>query len=185
MDNDSTTRLLDQLRSGAKFKPGEDGEKWGTVVSMKTFELSVGDKAYRVDVEKFNGKRALVRVDGKRYEVEVRKSAGVVSKPAPVSTPAQPVVQKATPLAPEPPLAPVRSVPSGGEVTAPMPGLILDIMVAVGDHVVAGTPVIKMEAMKMENEIPSPVNGTVKTIAVKVGDNVSTDETLIAIEEDG
>jgi len=75
---------------------------------MKTFELSVGDKAYRVDVEKFDGKRALVRVDGKRYEVEVKKGAGVVSKPAPVSTPAQPVVQKATPLAPEPPLAPVR-----------------------------------------------------------------------------
>jgi biotin carboxyl carrier protein len=64
-----------------------------------------------------------------------------------------------------------------------MPGLILDIMVASGDQVVAGTPIIKMEAMKMENEIPSPVNGTVKTIAVKVGDNVSTDETLMVIEE--
>jgi biotin carboxyl carrier protein len=64
-----------------------------------------------------------------------------------------------------------------------MPGLILDIMVAVGDQVVAGTPVIKMEAMKMENQIPSPVNGTVKEIAVKVGDNVSTDETLIVLEQ--
>jgi biotin carboxyl carrier protein len=65
-----------------------------------------------------------------------------------------------------------------------MPGLILDIMVAVGDQVVAGTPVIKMEAMKMENQIPSPVNGTVKTIAVKVGDNVSTDETLMVLEQE-
>ena len=64
-----------------------------------------------------------------------------------------------------------------------MPGLILEIMVAVGDQVMAGTPVMKMEAMKMENQIPSPANGTVKEIAVKVGDNVSTDETLIVLEQ--
>ena len=177
-----------RLRSGYSHDTGkfdDDGEKWGTVLSMKTFELSVGDKAYKVDVETFDGKRALVRVDGRPYEIEVKTGASVVPKPAPVSTRAQPVVQKVTPVAPEPPLAPVRTAPSGGEVTAPMPGLILEIMVAVGDHVVSGTPVVKMEAMKMENEIPSPVNGTVKTITVKKGDNVSTDETLMVIEEQG
>jgi biotin carboxyl carrier protein len=152
---------------------------------MKTFELSVGDKTYKIDVEKFDGKRALVRVDGKPYEIEVETGASAVSKPTPVSMPARLVVQKATPVAPEPPLAPVRTAPSGGEVTAPMPGLILEIMVAIGDHVVSGTPVVKMEAMKMENEIPSPVEGTVKTITVKAGDNVSTDETLMVIEEQG
>jgi biotin carboxyl carrier protein len=148
---------------------------------MKTFELSIGDKAYKIDVERFDGKRAIVKVDGKPYEIEVKKGSTAVSKPASVSTP-QPVPQKATPAAPEPPQAPVQSAPSGGEIIAPMPGLILDIMVAIGDQVAAGTPVVKMEAMKMENQIPSPVNGTVKTIAVKVGDNVSTDETLMVIE---
>lgn len=150
---------------------------------MKKFEFSIGDKAYKIDVEKFDGKRAVVRVDGKPYEIEVKKGSGEVSKPASASTPTQPVRQKATPAGPEPPLVPVQSAPSSGEVTAPMPGLILDIMVAVGDQVVAGTPVIKMEAMKMENQIPSPANGTVKEIAVKVGDNVSTDETLIVLEQ--
>jgi biotin carboxyl carrier protein len=63
-----------------------------------------------------------------------------------------------------------------------MPGLILDIMVSPGDVVAAGTPVVNMEAMKMENQIPSPVGGTVKTIAVKVGDNVLTDQILMVIE---
>ena len=106
---------------------------------MKTFEFSVGEKAYKVDVEKFDGKRALVRVDGKPYEIEVKTGPSVVPKPVPVSMPGQPVVQKTTPAAPEPPLAPVRTAPSGGKVTAPMPGLILEIMVAVGDHVVSGT----------------------------------------------
>ncbi|MBW2018695.1 MAG: acetyl-CoA carboxylase biotin carboxyl carrier protein subunit [Deltaproteobacteria bacterium] len=150
---------------------------------MKTFELSVGNKAYKVDIEKFDGKRALVRVDGKPYEVDVKKTAGTPSRRSPGSTPPTTIREKAPPAAPEPPIAPVPSAPSGGEVTAPMPGLILDIMVAAGDHVAAGTPVIKMEAMKMENMIPSPVNGTVKTIAVKVGDNVATDETLMVIEK--
>jgi biotin carboxyl carrier protein len=64
-----------------------------------------------------------------------------------------------------------------------MPGLILEIMVEAGDQVAAGTPIVKMEAMKMENEIPAPVSGTVKEIMVTVGDNVSTDETLMVIEE--
>jgi biotin carboxyl carrier protein len=64
-----------------------------------------------------------------------------------------------------------------------MPGLILEIMVAVGDQVTAGMPVMKMEAMKMENEIPSPANGTVQSIAVSVGDNVATDATLMVIAE--
>jgi biotin carboxyl carrier protein len=149
---------------------------------MKTFVLSVGDRAYSVDVERFDGKRALVRVDGKPYEVEVKKGVEEASKPSPVSMPGRPV-QKTTPTAPEPPQVPVRSTTSGGEVIAPMPGLILDIMVATGDEVVAGKPVIKIEAMKMENDISSPVNGRVKTIAVKVGDNVATDETLMVIEE--
>ena len=63
-----------------------------------------------------------------------------------------------------------------------MPGLILEIMVSAGDQVSAGTPVIKMEAMKMENEIPAPADGTVKTISVSVGDNVATDDTLMLIE---
>ena len=63
-----------------------------------------------------------------------------------------------------------------------MPGLILEIMVSAGDQVSAGTPVIKMEAMKMENEIPAPADGTVKTISVNVGDNVATDDTLMLLE---
>jgi biotin carboxyl carrier protein len=64
-----------------------------------------------------------------------------------------------------------------------MPGLILDVLVSLGDQVSAGMPVIKMEAMKMENDIPAPVSGTVKTISVKAGDNVATDETLMLIEQ--
>jgi len=151
-------------------------------VSKKTFELSVGDKAYKVDVEQFDGKRARVKVDGKPFEVEVKQTEGETRKPAPVPKAPAPATPSAKPATPEAPQVPVRSAPSGGEVIAPMPGLILDIMVSAGDQVSAGTPVIKMEAMKMENEIPAPADGTVKTISVNVGDSVATDDTLMLIE---
>ena len=64
-----------------------------------------------------------------------------------------------------------------------MPGLILEVMVSQGDRVAAGTPVVKIEAMKMENEIPAPANGTVREILVKKGDRVATDEILLTFDE--
>lgn len=152
-------------------------------MSKKTFELSVGEKTYKIDVESFDGKRASVRVDGRPYEIAVKEDSGASPKPASAPTSPQPISQKPTPAGPEPPQIPVPSAPSGGKITAPMPGLILDIMVNVGDRVSAGMPAVKMEAMKMENQIPSPVNGRVNTIMVKVGDNVSTDQTLMVIDE--
>ena len=151
---------------------------------MKTFEIIVGGRAYKIDIDKFDGKRAVVKVDGKPYEIDVKKAAEAVFTGAAGSMSSSTETQQAPHAAPEPPVVPIASVSSGGEVIAPMPGLILDVMVSVGDRVQAGTPVVKMEAMKMENEIPAPANGTVKEIRVKVGDSVSTDETLLVIDQD-
>ena len=54
-------------------------------------------------------------------------------------------------------------------VSSPMPGLILDIRVAVGDRVEAGLPVVIMEAMKMQNELATEVGGVVKELHVSLG----------------
>jgi len=67
-------------------------------------------------------------------------------------------------------------------VTSPMPGLILDVRVAVGDRVKAGTPVIIMEAMKMQNELVCEVDGIVRGISVQKNDAVESQATLIEIE---
>ncbi len=149
---------------------------------MKRFELTVGGKDYKIDIEKFDGKQAVVKVDGRPYEIDVKKTTEGHSPGRPASPPAGDT-QRVSPAVPEPPLPPIAAVPSGGQVVAPMPGMVLEIMVAVGDSVVAGMPVVKMEAMKMENEIPAAVNGVVKEIRVKVGDRVSTDEILLVIDE--
>ena len=62
-----------------------------------------------------------------------------------------------------------------------MPGVIVDVLVSVGDEVKAGDPVLVTEAMKMETEIQAPIAGTVKAIHVAKGDSVNPDETLIEI----
>ncbi len=71
-----------------------------------------------------------------------------------------------------------------GHVTTSMPGTIIEILVAVDDHVAAGDPVLISEAMKMETEIQSPLSGNVRAIHVEKGDSVNPDETLIEIEAD-
>lgn len=65
------------------------------------------------------------------------------------------------------------------EVRAPMPGLVLDIMVTEGQVADAGDSLLVLEAMKMENEIRAATGGTVSRIHVKPGDAVSKNDLLI------
>jgi biotin carboxyl carrier protein len=67
-------------------------------------------------------------------------------------------------------------------IKAPMPGLIIDIMVAVGQNVVAGTPLVVLSAMKMENIITSPGEGIIKSIEVEVKDAVDKGQLIIEME---
>ncbi len=68
--------------------------------------------------------------------------------------------------------------PEGGRLTAPMPGKILAILVKKGQQVKQGTPLLIMEAMKMEHTITAPHDGAVQEIHYAVGDQV-TDGTLL------
>jgi biotin carboxyl carrier protein len=65
------------------------------------------------------------------------------------------------------------------EIKAPMPGLVLNIMVQEGQEVNKGDNLLVLEAMKMENIIKSPDSGTVKRILITKGDKVEKNEVLI------
>jgi biotin carboxyl carrier protein len=69
-----------------------------------------------------------------------------------------------------------------GSIHAPMPGLILEINVRVGQAVNEEDPLLILEAMKMENVIFSPRDGIIKSIAVKQGDAVEKQQLLIEFE---
>ena len=68
------------------------------------------------------------------------------------------------------------------EVKAPMPGLVLDVLVAVGQTVEMGEKILTLEAMKMENAIKSPTAGTIASIHVSKGQAVDKNFVLIRFE---
>lgn len=72
--------------------------------------------------------------------------------------------------------------PAGHSIVAPLPGVVLNILVKPGEKVTAGQTVLILEAMKMENEISSPIAGTVSAILVYSNQNVNTNDILAIIE---
>ncbi|MGW5720443.1 acetyl/propionyl/methylcrotonyl-CoA carboxylase subunit alpha [Amycolatopsis sp. NPDC003865] len=68
-----------------------------------------------------------------------------------------------------------------GPVTSPMPGTVLVVKVAAGDVVKAGTPLLVVEAMKMEHTVTAPIDGVVSELPVRAGHQVALDETLAVV----
>lgn len=70
----------------------------------------------------------------------------------------------------------------GAGVTAPIPGLVVKVLVAEGDVVEDGQPLVILEAMKMENEIRSIRPGTVQEVKAVAGQRVEQNEILLLLE---
>ncbi len=72
--------------------------------------------------------------------------------------------------------------PGGGEIRAPMPGLLVSVQVAEGTVVAGGQLVAIMEAMKMQMELRAPRPGTVRSIGVAAGQELTSGQVLMTIE---
>lgn len=68
------------------------------------------------------------------------------------------------------------------ELKAPMPGLVLDILVQENQEVQEGEVLLVLEAMKMENAIKSPMSGTVESISIEKGQTVDKNQLLIKLK---
>ena len=75
-----------------------------------------------------------------------------------------------------------RAAALSGTLEAPMPGRVVQLMVAVGDEVAAGQGLLILEAMKMENVVRAPRAGRVGAIAVEAGARVAAGQRLVEIE---
>jgi len=71
----------------------------------------------------------------------------------------------------------------GGVVRSVMPGIVVEVLVAPGDAVEEGQPLLILEAMKMQNEIVAPAAGRVAAVHIAAGQAVSGGERLVALEE--
>lgn len=121
-------------------------------------------------------RRYRVHVNGEYFDVAVEPVGGApltAAAPAPAATTAP------TPeAAPQP--APVAAPKGGGKaLVAPMPGMVIDVVVKAGDPVKAGDVVVILEAMKMENGLEAPADGVVAEVCVKAGDAVTKDAVLL------
>ncbi len=156
---------------------------------MGKYNFRINGHDYQVDVNSVEGGIADVTVNGTDYKVELADAvpapAQQAVRPVPqtVSTGAPAVTPQATAHAPQAAQTATASAPQGkGEVvTAPLPGVILDIKVKVGDAVKAGQTVAVLEAMKMENEIESTASGTVTAVNAGKGDSVLEGAAIITI----
>jgi glutaconyl-CoA/methylmalonyl-CoA decarboxylase subunit gamma len=144
---------------------------------MNEYNFVINGNSYKVNILKINEQIADVEVNGTRYEVNIeqlfqQKTPKVVSPPR--------VVESAITRAPLT-VKPGQDI-SVKTVKAPLPGVILEVLIKVGDEVKASQNLLKMEAMKMENDIQSPSAGVVKEIFVSKGENVLEGSPLVKIE---
>ncbi len=143
---------------------------------MKEYKLKINGNDYAVTVNEVDDNIAEVEVNGTPFKVEfekpiTKKPAVTVAKPAakPAGAPAA-VVAK-----------PAAASGAGETVASPLPGVILEVCVAVGDAVKKGQKVMVLEAMKMENVIEATADGTVTAIKVGKGDSVLEGAPLVII----
>ena len=144
---------------------------------MKEYKYKINGNEYNVAVEELEGNKANVTVNGKTYEVELDRPA----KPAVTKPVARPAAAAPT-AAPAPAAAPApRPATGGAGIKAPLPGVILDIKVKVGDAVAKGQTVAILEAMKMENNINADREGTVVSINVEKGQSIAEGTDIITL----
>ena len=146
---------------------------------MKEYKYKINGNLYNVVIGDIEDNIAHVEVNGTHYTVEMEKKPKAAPAPKPVVRPA------AKPAAAPAAAAPVAKPAAGGAksgVKSPLPGVILDIKVNVGDEVKKGQTLIILEAMKMENSINADKDGKVAAINVSKGESVLEGTDLVIIE---
>ena len=147
---------------------------------MATYKVKLDDKEYEVSVTD-TATGAQVTVEGQTFNVEPTLVRQAASTPTPKVAAAPTAPAAPAPAAPAPATA-ASSGGGSGTVNAPIPGVVTEVIVKVGDSVSAGTTLLKLEAMKMENDINAPIDGTIKEIAVSAGSEVLDGQLLLVIE---
>lgn len=128
------------------------------------FLVRSGTKLYKIDNIDINNKAVAFSLNGTYLEAEVKNEQDLLLEKLGFHADA---------------------MSSSGSVNAPMPGKILELLVAEGDDVDEHQPVLILEAMKMENELKSHVKGVVSKLHITEGENVEKNQILLEIEASG
>jgi biotin carboxyl carrier protein len=144
--------------------------------SQGRYRVTIGERILDLDLITTGPSDVSVLLDGASYDLSLEKTAegfAVVIRGDRFDVDLKDAVKGAVLGKP---------VPTGPlKLSAPMPGKIVKVLVAVGDAVEPGRGVLVMEAMKMENELKASRSGTVREIKVKEGQAVEMGALLLVI----
>jgi biotin carboxyl carrier protein len=129
-------------------------------INERTFHVIKNHKSYTVELLKAHPdeKNFFIKVNGKKFKFAVKDKYDELLKSLGMDNLATTKV---------------------ANLKAPMPGLVINIAVEVGQTVQKGDALLILEAMKMENVIKSPTDGIIKNILVKKGDAVEKNQVLL------
>lgn len=152
-DNDNSKGKLDN-------KPFE----WDVLeIKKNRFHVIRDNRSYEVEVLSANSKdkEFVIKIDGNKYALRAQDKFDELLKKMGIDG---------------------QGSSKAKEVKAPMPGLVLEVMVKEGAEVKEGEPLLILEAMKMENILKSPSDGKIKSVNVKKGVAVEKNEVLLNFE---
>lgn len=144
---------------------------------MKEYKYTINGNKYDVEIVDIVENIATVTVNGENYSVEMEKEPEPEKKKIVIKSGAQ-----AQPEAAASEGASAAKVNANNALKAPLPGVIREINVAVGDEVAVGDTVVVLEAMKMANNLEAEKAGKVTAVLVQVGESVMEDTPLVVIE---
>ena len=168
---------------------------------MRRYTVAIGDETYTIDVHQLAADRFEVTVGDLAFEATLEEEGDLPgalispemvapeeARPAPLP---RVIAQPAPPSSPGPGPGPAarsspgaETAPAGGRadvLAAPMPGVVLEVLVAPGTALRRGDPILVLEAMKMRNTIRSPRDAVVLEIAVEAGRPVGPGDTLVRL----
>ena len=140
---------------------------------MKEFKYTINGNIYNVAVGDVNDNNVTVTVNGEEYTVEMERKS-VAKERVKVQAP-KPVQKAAVNTQTE------NGAITGEAVKAPLPGVINEVCVKVGDKVEIGQTVVVLEAMKMANNLDAEKSGVVTAILVEAGQTVMENTPLVVI----
>jgi biotin carboxyl carrier protein len=140
------------------------------------YKVRIADKSYEVEIEDIHARPVIARVDG--HEFEVSPENGI--KPKPALSEVEGVQKEAQAVKPidlsKSPVSPGANV---NELTAPLPGIVIEVFAKAGEQIEAGQVVLIIEAMKMKNSIRSTRAGKLVEVLVNAGQTVAHKQALV------
>jgi len=151
---------LDADGHDAGFLNGESFELSSREVFNNSFEVDYKGETFQVQLVKadWSDKTLVVRVNGMKHELQIKDQFDLLLEKMGLGA---------------------MTVKKVSDVKAPMPGLVLDILVDPGQEIGKGDPLFVLEAMKMENIIKSPAYGLIASIEVEKSQAVEKNTVMI------